>query len=51
MDRWTSDTTLTPDTALPAGEYVWWVGAWNAVTGRMVWSERGEFEITNGAIL
>jgi len=47
LDQWTADATLTPAAALPAGQYAWWVGAWNRVTGRVVWSERGDFTIQN----
>jgi len=46
LDRWTADTTLTPAAALPAGQYAWWVGAWNSVTRRVVWSQRGDFDVT-----
>jgi len=45
IDQWTADATLTPAAALPAGQYAWWVGAWNRVTGRVVWSQRGDFSI------
>jgi len=45
LDQWTADATLTPAAALPAGQYAWWVGAWNRVTGRVVWSQRGDFTI------
>jgi len=45
LDQWTADATLTPTAALPAGQYAWWVGAWNRETGRVVWSQRGDFTI------
>jgi len=45
IDQWTADATLTPAAALPAGQYAWWVGAWNRVTRRVVWSQRGDFSI------
>jgi len=46
LDQWTADATLTPAAALPAGQYAWWVGAWNSVTRRVVWSQRGDFDVT-----
>jgi len=45
IDQWTAESHLTPAAALPAGQYAWWVGAWNRVTGRVVWSQRGDFTI------
>ncbi len=43
-DGWTQDTTVDLG-ALPAGDYAWWVGAWNAAGGRVVWSSRGDFSV------
>ncbi len=43
IDEWTEKPHLTPADALPAGQYAWWVGAWNSVTRRVVWSQRGDF--------
>ncbi len=45
IDDWTQDPYLTPEEALPAGQYAWWVGAWNEVTRRVIWSPRGDFMI------
>jgi len=47
FDDWTADTTLTPAAALLAGQYAWWVGAWNRVTRRVVWSQRGDFAVAD----
>jgi len=44
IDQWTQASHLTPAAALPAGHYAWWIGAWNRVTDRVVWSPRGGFE-------
>ncbi len=46
FDDWSQATTLDLDLGpQPAGRYAWWVGAWNQVSGRTVWSERGEFTV------
>ncbi len=43
-DDWTQDTNVDLG-ALPAGDYAWWVGAWNAAGGCVVWSDRGDFSV------
>ncbi len=48
-DFWTQDTTFDIG-SLSSGMYAWWVGARNAASGRVVWSDRGDFEITSGEI-
>ncbi len=44
IDQWTQNTTFSGG-MLPSGSYAWWIGAWNAKTGRTVWSDRGAFTI------
>ena len=44
LDRWTEDTTFDLGDR-PSGNYSWWVAAWNAASGRTVWSGRGDFSI------
>ncbi len=44
IDRWTTSATFDGGT-LRGGSYSWWVGGWNGVTDRVVWSDRGEFAI------
>jgi hypothetical protein len=38
MDRWTQDTSLPATQPLNAGGYTWWVGSWNDVAKKTVWS-------------
>jgi len=47
INEWTDEPHLTPPSELPAGQYVWWVGAWNSVTRRVVWSQRGDFDVAD----
>ncbi len=42
LDRWTRDESLAAG-PFPAGNYAWWIGAWNAETATTVWSDRRDF--------
>jgi hypothetical protein len=44
-NQWTQDTSLPAPFTLSAGNYGWWVGTWNSVTGKTEWSDGMIFEI------
>ncbi len=41
MDQWTQNTALPATQPLNAGGYTWWVGSWNNVAKKTVWSSDG----------
>ncbi len=45
VDGWVESNSATSSQDLPLGNYRWWVGSWNPVLGRTVWSEPLDFTI------
>ncbi len=45
IDQWTSTGTLPSPVALLPGSHTWWLGVWNKLNGRTLWSDRMEFTV------
>lgn len=45
LDRWTQGTQWNLTDDLDPGPHIWWVGSWNEITGRTVWSSAANFSI------
>jgi hypothetical protein len=45
LDEWTQGETLQSTTPLPAGDYSFWLGVWDAAAGQTIWSERMDFTV------
>jgi len=43
IDQWTQATSLPSPVSLQSGPHRWWVGSWNNVTGKTVWSDHMDF--------
>jgi formylglycine-generating enzyme required for sulfatase activity len=45
VDSWTQDGELISPEHLASGEYRWWLGVWDAVGKRTIWSDRMDFTV------
>jgi len=45
VDEWTQETSLESPVPLSPGDYAWWLGVWDPVTGRTLWSGRTDFQV------
>jgi len=41
--EWTQDGELLSPVTLQSGAHNWWLGVWDAATGRTIWSDRMDF--------
>lgn len=45
FDQWTQAVEFSAPAPLQAGAHSWWLGVWDAPTGRTVWSDRIDFVV------
>lgn len=45
IDEWTTDDSLLSPVHLQPGTHSWWLGVWDAATGRTIWSDRMDFAV------